>query len=197
MSTTRTRIKAIGIIGVIYAGFLIFSVFYTAYFVLFVRDCVHRSDCDFTKFGKIDDPLTIAIIGIALATGVPLIQYLFKKINNRVEDSERCAELKKQLTALKHDYEQMKYVKNAHIFIIMNQKNSRLVIISNLADSLRLHYSKELSQDISNICEKGIRFPCSANDSSLTKFERECDMLILLIEDVLLLLDKKPHVVHR
>lgn len=170
---------------------------YATYFVLFFQDCIRSQDCDFTKFLTLSDPLIVAIIGIALAIGLPPIQHILQKIRRDVDDAERCAELRKQLIALKRDYELMKCVSTTSIFITINQKNTRLVIINNLVDLLRHHYNEELNQDLSLVCEKGIRFPCSSPELSINDFRQECDILIPAIDETILQLGKKPHDRHQ
>ena len=169
---------------------------YTAYFILFFQDCVKSQDCDFTKFGSLSDPLVVTIIGVALVIGLPPVQYVLQKIKRDIEDPERCAELKGQLDALKTDYELMKSVPDSSIAAIINQKNTRLIIINNLVDLLRHHYSEKLSRDLSIICEKGIRFPVSIAESSRDDFEYECNMFMPVIVNVLLQLNEKPHDKH-
>ena len=169
----------------------------TAYIIFFFQNCINKkNDCDFTAFLSPYDSLFVTMVGLIIAILFPIVQYFTKKIKKNIEEFERCAELKKQLTGLKGDYIQMKNVKNSHIFTIIDQKNSRLVIISNIADLLRHHYNKELSQDISYICEKCIIFPFSLYESSKEKLEYECNLIIPIIEDVVHQLDETPHNKH-
>jgi len=193
----RRREKAFGAITLFQT--LLFGIAFAlvAYFILFFRNCVSDPKCDFSKFGSLTDPILATIIGVLTAMVFYLVQYFPQNVKSRIEDFERCADLKKQLTALQSDYIQIKNVQNIHVLTIINQKNSRLIIIENIADLLRYHYNHELSQDLSFICEKGIRFPCSLDESSRKELEHECDMMIPLIDDVLVRLNKKPHDKHK
>ena len=193
----RQKEKALGYMALSQYIMLVFAFAFTAYLIIFFKNCIDTTDCDFGKFLSPYDPLFVTMIGLMIAIMLSILRYFTNNIKRKTEEFERCAELRKQFIALKNDYKQIKNVKNNYISIVINQKNSRLVSVNNLVDSQRHHYAEEIIKNMFFICEKGMRFPCSLDESDPTKLRNECDIVSELIEDVLLSLDQKPHNKHK
>lgn len=195
--SNRQKEKVLGYLSLSWIILFVIASAFTAYIIFFFQNCINnQNNCDFTKFLSPYDTLFVTIIGFVVAIILYAIRYFTNQTKIIIEEFERCAELKKQLNAIKGDYVQMKNMKTL-VLQFIDQKNTRIMIIHNMNDLLRHHYSKELSQDISYLCEKCIIFPFSLSESTIKKLEVECNMIISLIEDVLHQLNEKPHNKHK
>lgn len=193
----RQKEKALGYISLSWNILFVFAFAFTAYVIIFFKNCTDTQKCDFETFLTSNDPLFVTMIGLMVAIILSIVRYFTNNTKSRIEEFERCAELRKQFIALKNDYKQIKNVKNTCIFTMINQKNSRLVSVNTLVDSQRHHYSEEIINNMFFICEKGMRFPCSLEKSDITKLRNECNMVSELIEDVLCSMNEKPHNKHK
>jgi len=175
----------------------VFAFAFTAYVIVFFKNCIDTQDCDFGKFLSPYDPLFVTMIGLLVAIILSTVRYFTNNIKIKIEEFEHCAELKKQFSALKNDYKQIKNIKNNYLFPLINQKNSRIISVNNLVDLLRHHYTEKIMKDMFFICEKGMRFPCSLQESSKQDLEHECNMMYEIIEDILVQLNQTPHDKHK